>query len=90
MTVIGFSVSLFGLFSLVYSRNYFLMLLLSFEMVMLGLFFQLMNSILLTSLEVVVFYLLVAVCEASLGLSLLVISVSYYGEDWVIMSNFLC
>jgi hypothetical protein len=63
--------------------------LLSLEIVILGLFLILSFLILGSSLEIIIFYLVMVVCEASLGLSILVMSVFFYGVDYLRGISFL-
>nr|QHQ98556.1 NADH dehydrogenase subunit 4L [Parasitus wangdunqingi] len=81
--MVSFGVILFfsGLFSLVYNRKHMLVLLLSLELMMLGIFMMMMNYVMAAMIEMIVFYLVLVVCEASLGLGVLIMSVYFYGSD---------
>nr|YP_010596844.1 NADH dehydrogenase subunit 4L [Cycetogamasus diviortus]WAK85130.1 NADH dehydrogenase subunit 4L [Cycetogamasus diviortus] len=78
-----FSVFLFfsGLFSLSYYRKHILVMLLSLEMMMVGVFMGLVFFMNMALIEMLVVYLVLVVCEASLGLSILVMSIYFYGSD---------
>nr|YP_004021834.1 NADH dehydrogenase subunit 4L [Opilio parietinus]ADI92918.1 NADH dehydrogenase subunit 4L [Opilio parietinus] len=78
-----FSLFLGGLLCIIMSQNHILVMILSLEFLMLGIFTSLMislgggmNNCILTML-----YLFVVVCEGSLGLGLLVSLVKGYGGD---------
>jgi len=73
---------MFGVLSLVYNRKHFLSLLLSLEMVILGVFLIIVLCRTGLSLELLVFFLVVVVCEAGLGLRILVIGVYFFGRDY--------
>lgn len=81
--MVSFGLVLFfsGLFSLVYNRKHILVLLLSLELMILGTFMLLINYALSAIVELIVFYLVLVVCEARLGLGILVIRVYFYGSD---------
>lgn len=81
MVSFGLVLFSFGLFSLVYNRKHILVILLSLELIMLGTFILLINYALASMVELIIFYLVLVVCEASLGLGVLVISVYFYGRD---------
>nr|YP_010321840.1 NADH dehydrogenase subunit 4L [Parasitus fimetorum]UKO33178.1 NADH dehydrogenase subunit 4L [Parasitus fimetorum] len=81
MVSFGLVLFLSGLCSLVYNRKHMLALLLSLELMMLGVFLVMMNFVLASMVELIVFYLVLVVCEASLGLGVLVMSVYFYGSD---------
>lgn len=81
MVSFGLVLFSFGLFSLVYNRKHILVLLLSLELIMLGVFMILINYALASIVELIVFYLVLVVCEARLGLGVLVIRVYFYGRD---------
>uniref|UniRef100_UPI0030E0D0FF NADH dehydrogenase subunit 4L n=1 Tax=Poecilochirus davydovae TaxID=3128885 RepID=UPI0030E0D0FF len=83
MVLFGFIFFSFGVLSLVFNRKHLLTLLLSLELMMLGVFLLLVNDIMVSMVELIVFYLVLVVCEASLGLGLLVMSVYFYGTDHV-------
>nr|QHQ98492.1 NADH dehydrogenase subunit 4L [Microdiplogynium sp. XFX] len=74
----------FGVMSLVSNRKHLLLLLLSLEMMMIGvLLISMYVFIGVYDLYSLVVFLSFVVCEASLGLSLVVIVVNYYGSDYV-------
>jgi len=69
-----------GAFSLILNRRHILVLLLSLEYIILGLFFALVQQIFLFTIETLIFFFVLVVCEASLGLRILIIAVYFYGE----------
>jgi len=73
---------IFGLVSVGANRKHVLRLLISLELIILGLFFTLIFKAYL-ALEVVSFFLVIRVCEASLGLAILVVGIFFYGSDYV-------
>uniref|UniRef100_UPI0030E0CE61 NADH dehydrogenase subunit 4L n=1 Tax=Poecilochirus mrciaki TaxID=3127720 RepID=UPI0030E0CE61 len=81
MVSFGLVLFFFGLVSLVYNRKHLLVLLLSLELVMLGVFLLLADCVMVSMSELMVFYLVLVVCEASLGLGVLVMAVFFYGSD---------
>nr|QHQ98479.1 NADH dehydrogenase subunit 4L [Quadristernoseta cf. longigynium XFX-2019] len=84
MMIIGFWIYIFGILSLVANRNHLLLLLLSFEMMMIGtlfIFLVMMGG--MSEILCIMIYLVFVVCEAMLGLGLMVMVVYYYGGDYV-------
>nr|YP_009480276.1 NADH dehydrogenase subunit 4L [Navis striatus]AIZ58461.1 NADH dehydrogenase subunit 4L [Navis striatus]AIZ58474.1 NADH dehydrogenase subunit 4L [Navis striatus]AMX74128.1 NADH dehydrogenase subunit 4L [Navis striatus]QLD97033.1 NADH dehydrogenase subunit 4L [Navis striatus]QLD97046.1 NADH dehydrogenase subunit 4L [Navis striatus] len=82
MIVLGLFFFSFGLLSLLINHKHFLMLLLCFELMYLGIFILLLQmTVLLSFFLNLILYLIIIVCEASLGVSILVASVYYYGND---------
>ncbi|WP_136420424.1 NADH dehydrogenase subunit 4L [Herbaspirillum sp. ST 5-3] len=81
MVLFGIILFIFGIFSLVYNRKHMLALLLSLEIVMLGVFLILAIFVASSIVELIVFYFVLVVCEARLGLGVLVIGVYFYGSD---------
>nr|YP_010480840.1 NADH dehydrogenase subunit 4L [Blepharipoda liberata]UVN15676.1 NADH dehydrogenase subunit 4L [Blepharipoda liberata] len=73
-----------GLWSFVSFRKHLLNTLLSLEFIMLGIFFLMSSCFLGLNMEVyfMLFFLALAVCEGSLGLSLLVSIVRTHGNDY--------
>nr|YP_009346077.1 NADH dehydrogenase subunit 4L [Ogadenus brumpti]AMX74049.1 NADH dehydrogenase subunit 4L [Ogadenus brumpti]AMX74062.1 NADH dehydrogenase subunit 4L [Ogadenus brumpti] len=84
MMMVGMMIFVVGLFSLLLNQKHFLMLLLCFEFMNLGCLILLM--LMMGEMEFflnLILFLIVIVCEASLGLSVLVVSVYFYGNDMV-------
>lgn len=73
-----------GLWSFVSFRKHLLNTLLSLEFIILGIFFLISSCFLGLNIEVyfILFFLALAVCEGSLGLSLLVSIVRTHGNDY--------
>jgi NADH:ubiquinone oxidoreductase subunit K len=77
---------LISIISLCLNRFYFLSVLLSYELIIASNFFILILVDTFVSfkwIETVIYFLLVSVCEASLGLSLVVLSAYFYGGDYL-------
>nr|AHF21596.1 NADH dehydrogenase subunit 4L [Allothyrus sp. LamingtonNP-QMS95173] len=84
MMMMSLIIFILGMFSLMFNRIHLLSMLLSFEFMMLGSFFFLFNLMcMLGQITSIIIFLVMVVCEASLGLSLLVLSVYFYGNDYV-------
>lgn len=83
MLTLGFLVFLFGCLSIRFNRDHILVLLLSFELIVLGVFVILVTLINSSLLEILIVYLVFAVCEASLGLGVLVLRIYFYGRDFL-------
>nr|YP_009480289.1 NADH dehydrogenase subunit 4L [Argas walkerae]AIZ58500.1 NADH dehydrogenase subunit 4L [Argas walkerae] len=82
MMIVGMVSFMFGLLSFLMNHKHLLMLLLCFEFMYLCVFILLIMVVGMTGMLLnVVIFLIVIVCEASLGLSLLVLSVFFYGSD---------
>nr|QLD97085.1 NADH dehydrogenase subunit 4L [Secretargas transgariepinus]QLD97098.1 NADH dehydrogenase subunit 4L [Secretargas transgariepinus] len=82
MMMSGIIVFLFGLISFLINHKHFLMLLLCFEFMYLGIFMLVILSVgMIEGFLNLILYLVMVVCEASLGLSVLVMSVYFYGND---------
>lgn len=82
MIMAGLFIFIFGLFSFLINHKHFLILLLCFEFMYLGIFVLLLVIIGLYEVYLnIVLYLIMIVCEARLGLSILVIGVYFYGND---------
>nr|YP_010535567.1 NADH dehydrogenase subunit 4L [Alectorobius guaporensis]UYB78349.1 NADH dehydrogenase subunit 4L [Alectorobius guaporensis]UYB78362.1 NADH dehydrogenase subunit 4L [Alectorobius guaporensis] len=82
MIMSGGMIFLGGLLSILMSRKHILILLLCLEFMYLGILFYIFMNISLewSGLNLIVFMFLI-VCEAGLGLSILVSIVYYYGGD---------
>nr|YP_009710911.1 NADH dehydrogenase subunit 4L [Tinaminyssus melloi]QGA47514.1 NADH dehydrogenase subunit 4L [Tinaminyssus melloi] len=72
---------LFGLFSAVYWRESLLMILLSLELMLVGVFYQLIFVMSLDNVLMLVIYMMSMVVESCMSLTLLVLIVYYYGSD---------
>nr|UNO54387.1 NADH dehydrogenase subunit 4L [Argas persicus] len=82
MMIVSMISFMFGLMSFLMNHSHLLMLLLCFEFMYLCVFIMLAMTIGTTGFMMnVIIYLIIIVCEASLGLSLLVVSVFFYGSD---------
>nr|YP_010535580.1 NADH dehydrogenase subunit 4L [Otobius lagophilus]UYB78388.1 NADH dehydrogenase subunit 4L [Otobius lagophilus]UYB78401.1 NADH dehydrogenase subunit 4L [Otobius lagophilus]UYL27141.1 NADH dehydrogenase subunit 4L [Otobius lagophilus] len=82
MVMMGMVVFFFGLLSLLMNHKHFLMLLLCFEFMFLGIFCLLVLIVSFSEIYLdLVLFLIIIVCEASLGLSILVMGVYHYGND---------
>nr|YP_010535723.1 NADH dehydrogenase subunit 4L [Ornithodoros tartakovskyi]UYB78674.1 NADH dehydrogenase subunit 4L [Ornithodoros tartakovskyi]UYB78687.1 NADH dehydrogenase subunit 4L [Ornithodoros tartakovskyi] len=92
MMMFGLVVYFSGLVSLMFNQNHFLMILMCLEFMYLGV---LINVVILMGykglfIDVLMFMILV-VCEAGLGLSILVSGVYFYGSDKLnVMSLLKC
>nr|AWN56247.1 NADH dehydrogenase subunit 4L [Euborellia annulipes] len=75
----------FGLFSVASKRKHLLPILLSMEMMILAIFSNLVFLLNIMSLDFmfIMVFLTFAVCEGSLGLSILVSMVRSYGNDFI-------
>nr|AOY39626.1 NADH dehydrogenase subunit 4L [Scolytinae sp. BMNH 1039896] len=76
-----------GLFIFIVKYNHFLLMLLSLEVVVLGIytlmflyFYQGISDYFIS-----MFYLSLSVCEGALGLSLLVLAIRVYGNDMIML-----
>lgn len=82
MIIVSMISFMFGLISFLINHRHLLMLLLCFEFIYLCVFIILAITIGITGLIMnVIIYLIIIVCEASLGLRLLVVRVFFYGRD---------
>nr|YP_009000447.1 NADH dehydrogenase subunit 4L [Argas miniatus]AHF21648.1 NADH dehydrogenase subunit 4L [Argas miniatus] len=82
MMIVSLVSFVFGLMAFLMNHKHILSLLLCFEFMYLCVFIMLMMVVGMSGMILnVVIYLIVIVCEASLGLSLLVVSVFFYGSD---------
>nr|UXW64260.1 NADH dehydrogenase subunit 4L [Corynis sp.] len=80
-----------GFFSLCLNRFYLLMILLNFEFLILMLFFFLIIYLNYYGLELYfsLIFLVFSVCEGVLGLSILILMVRFYGNDYFQILNLL-
>uniref|UniRef100_UPI0030FE9BD5 NADH dehydrogenase subunit 4L n=1 Tax=Amblyomma papuanum TaxID=3065601 RepID=UPI0030FE9BD5 len=82
-----FSFYLMGIVSFIFNRYHFMMILMSLEFMYMSLMFIfLMNSLNSTIMNMFVF-LVTIVCEASLGLALLVMMSFFYGNELINSMN---
>jgi len=72
-----------------YNKKHLLIVLLALEMVILRLFISIMACINFSFSSLVMLFLVVVVCEAGLGLTLLVRRVYFYGRDYFSSFNSL-
>nr|AIZ58577.1 NADH dehydrogenase subunit 4L [Ornithodoros costalis] len=82
MLMVGMIMYMFGGFTLIINQSHILMVLLCLEFMYLGVLYTvvLLMSFSECFVSIIVFMILV-VCEAGLGLSILVMSVFFYGND---------
>nr|QLD96916.1 NADH dehydrogenase subunit 4L [Ogadenus brumpti ssp. 1 BJM-2017]QLD96929.1 NADH dehydrogenase subunit 4L [Ogadenus brumpti ssp. 1 BJM-2017]UYB77907.1 NADH dehydrogenase subunit 4L [Ogadenus brumpti]UYB77920.1 NADH dehydrogenase subunit 4L [Ogadenus brumpti] len=82
MMMMGFLIFTTGLFTMLLNQKHFLMFLLCLEFMNLGCFVLLLMNVSISSFFLnLILFLIIIVCEASLGLSVLVVGVYYYGND---------
>nr|YP_009560726.1 NADH dehydrogenase subunit 4L [Ixodes tasmani]QAB05959.1 NADH dehydrogenase subunit 4L [Ixodes tasmani]QAB05972.1 NADH dehydrogenase subunit 4L [Ixodes tasmani]QAB05985.1 NADH dehydrogenase subunit 4L [Ixodes tasmani] len=81
MMEISFFIYFVGMMTLLVNRNHIMIVLLSFEFMYLGIFLMMILSIMFINFIKVILYLIMIVCEASLGLSMLVLMNYFYGND---------
>jgi len=86
---VGLFLFVIGVFSIGYNRNHLLLILLRLELVIVGLFVIISLIIKSIILELLIFYLIIVVCEARLALRLLVLVVSFYGRDHIRSNSLL-
>nr|AIZ58435.1 NADH dehydrogenase subunit 4L [Argas africolumbae] len=87
MSLVSF---MFGFLSFLINHKHLLMLLLCFEFMYLCSFILLALVVGLSGMFLnVILYLIIVVCEASLGLSILVVAVFFYGNDSINSMSFL-
>ncbi|YP_009536329.1 NADH dehydrogenase subunit 4L (mitochondrion) [Ornithodoros turicata] len=82
MFMFGVLIYFFGLMSIFFNRNHILILFLCLEFMYLGILYNvvLFDGFKYDFLSMILFMILV-VCEAGLGLSILVMGVYFYGND---------
>nr|YP_010350328.1 NADH dehydrogenase subunit 4L [Ixodes barkeri]UOK09757.1 NADH dehydrogenase subunit 4L [Ixodes barkeri]UOL50400.1 NADH dehydrogenase subunit 4L [Ixodes barkeri] len=81
MMELSFFIYFVGIMTLLVNRNHVMIILLSFEFMYLGVLMMMILSIFFLNFIKVVLYLIMIVCEASLGLSMLVLMNYFYGND---------
>nr|YP_010350354.1 NADH dehydrogenase subunit 4L [Ixodes fecialis]UOK09783.1 NADH dehydrogenase subunit 4L [Ixodes fecialis] len=77
----SFLLYIFGIMTFLVNRYHIMIILLSFEFMYLGVFLMMVLTLIFFSMTKMILYLIVIVCEASLGLSLLVTMNFFYGND---------
>nr|QHQ98505.1 NADH dehydrogenase subunit 4L [Coleolaelaps cf. liui XFX-2019] len=85
----GLFVFVVGMVSFVKHQKHVLMMLLSMEMMMVGIYFFMVMFLVSEMYEMFIMFLVMVVCEAMLGLSLMVNMVSYYGSDLIMSYSFV-
>nr|YP_009731513.1 NADH dehydrogenase subunit 4L [Macrocheles muscaedomesticae]QHQ98531.1 NADH dehydrogenase subunit 4L [Macrocheles muscaedomesticae] len=88
MLTYGSYIFMISFFSLVLNRDNIISVLLVLELMMVGLFLSFL-PVMLIKMVIFMMFLVVVVCEASLGLGLLVLMVYYSGNDYVRSMEFL-
>nr|YP_010350341.1 NADH dehydrogenase subunit 4L [Ixodes woyliei]UOK09770.1 NADH dehydrogenase subunit 4L [Ixodes woyliei] len=81
MLEMSFFIYFVGIMTLLVNRNHVMIILLSFEFMYLGVLMVMILSIIFMNFVKVILYLIMIVCEASLGLSMLVLMNYFYGND---------
>nr|AOT84770.1 NADH dehydrogenase subunit 4L [Platerodrilus sp. MNCN/DNA:86739] len=95
MMILSFYICLYsyftGLVNFVYKCKYFMLMLLSLEFMMISILFFMFHVFIVINDEFYfsLIYLSMVVCESSLGLSLLVVMVRSYGNDYFQVLNVL-
>nr|QID48502.1 NADH dehydrogenase subunit 4L [Bolivaritettix lativertex] len=93
MLLFFFMIFLSGLYVFCSARKHLLLMLLSLEYMVLGMFFYIFMYFMMISCMsyFLVIYLIFSVCEGALGLSILVSMIRWGGNDYVFSSYlFLC
>nr|WHL46313.1 NADH dehydrogenase subunit 4L [Echinolaelaps echidninus] len=79
-----------GMLSFIFNKKHILSMLLSMEIMVVGLFMTLLSSIFINSLiELTMLFMILIVCESCLGLSLLILIINFYGNDLICSTNLL-
>nr|YP_010535515.1 NADH dehydrogenase subunit 4L [Ornithodoros compactus]AIZ58565.1 NADH dehydrogenase subunit 4L [Ornithodoros compactus]QLD97215.1 NADH dehydrogenase subunit 4L [Ornithodoros compactus]QLD97228.1 NADH dehydrogenase subunit 4L [Ornithodoros compactus]UYB78271.1 NADH dehydrogenase subunit 4L [Ornithodoros compactus] len=90
MFLVSMFLFLSGSFSLLMNRKHILLIMLSLEFMYLGV---MVNVFIICGISkfflVLIIFMIVVVCEAGMGLSVLVLSVYFYGSDKIRMMNLL-
>lgn len=81
MIEISFFIYFVGIITLLVNRNHIMIVLLRFEFIYLGIFLIIILSIMFINFIKVILYLIIIVCEARLGLRMLVLINYFYGND---------
>uniref|UniRef100_UPI0030FF1F32 NADH dehydrogenase subunit 4L n=1 Tax=Echinolaelaps fukienensis TaxID=2902762 RepID=UPI0030FF1F32 len=86
-TFILFSV---GILSFIFNSKHILSILLSMEILALSIFLLMFSMFYINSIfEMIMFYLILIVCESCLGLSTLILLINFYGSDLTNSLNIL-
>uniref|UniRef100_A0AB74RXN8 NADH-ubiquinone oxidoreductase chain 4L n=1 Tax=Echinolaelaps echidninus TaxID=2759148 RepID=A0AB74RXN8_9ACAR len=79
-----------GLLSFIFNKKHILAMLLSMEIMVVGLFLIMLSCSFINSLiEFTMIFLIMIVCESCLGLSLLILIMNFYGNDLICSANLL-
>uniref|UniRef100_A0AAU6QDQ3 NADH-ubiquinone oxidoreductase chain 4L n=1 Tax=Laelaps chini TaxID=2902761 RepID=A0AAU6QDQ3_9ACAR len=79
-----FLILLIGIFSFIWNQTHILSMLLSMEILILSTFLFLFLLNFSNSLfEMIMFYLILVICESCLGLSILILLINFYGSDLI-------
>lgn len=89
MFLCGILVFFLGFVSIILNRKHFISFLLRIEIIMLGVLFLILGVFIIEVYEVIIFFFVLAVREASLGLGILILSIYFYGEDLILSFKFL-
>nr|YP_001936654.1 NADH dehydrogenase subunit 4L [Uroctonus mordax]ACA62678.1 NADH dehydrogenase subunit 4L [Uroctonus mordax] len=90
-SILGLMMFIFSLISFSTRIKHIISMLLSLEMMALGVFITLSSILLIKGTEnfILIPFLTMVVCEGSLGLSLLVMMTRFFGNDFLKTSNLL-
>lgn len=83
MITFGRIIFFFSIFSIVNKRFHVLSLLLTIEIIIIGIFLILIIYILIDNIVIMMVYLVVSICEARIGIGLLVLIVYFSGRDYL-------
>uniref|UniRef100_A0AAU6PBD7 NADH-ubiquinone oxidoreductase chain 4L n=1 Tax=Echinolaelaps traubi TaxID=3119979 RepID=A0AAU6PBD7_9ACAR len=79
-----------GMLSFIFNSKHILSILLSMEIMVLGIFLLMFSFFYMNSIfELIMFYLILVVCESCLGLSILILLINFYGSDLINSLNIL-
>nr|WOG34357.1 NADH dehydrogenase subunit 4L [Laelaps sp. 1 JO-2023a] len=79
-----------GFMSFIWNKKHILSLLLSMEIMILSIFLIMFSLTYLNSMfEMIMFYLILVICESCLGLSILILLINFYGSDLINSLNIL-
>nr|YP_010954457.1 NADH dehydrogenase subunit 4L [Tropilaelaps mercedesae]WMV02020.1 NADH dehydrogenase subunit 4L [Tropilaelaps mercedesae] len=81
MVIFSFFIFMLGFMSFIWNRKHLLMMLLSLEMMMLSIYLMMMVIVVNEFYEMIILYLIMVICEACMGMSLMIGIVYYYGSD---------
>ncbi|NP_758882.1 NADH dehydrogenase subunit 4L (mitochondrion) [Varroa destructor] len=71
-----------GILSFLWNRKHILMMLISLEILMMGLFSMFYIFLLNEMFEMILIFMVLMVCEACLGLSMLILTIFFYNNDF--------